>query len=444
MFKRILSLFALVFAVSFLFSSCKSSDFIKPVDSLLTPPLYHEEYKSLVDAFHEKVSKNVVFCSPHKGDYRSAIIIEDLDGDNQKEALIFYRDEVESSVAKLHYFKLVDGSWISRSDFSGYGNEVEKLMISDMDGDGNSELIVIWSVSGVSSSNIMSVYRTAYSLSSYKELSTENCSLCELTDIDGDSKDEIFYISQTTASGVVQRAAKAVRLSDGGIVIMGEAKLDPNISSYTSVKTEKVSGDSPLRIYIDALKGESQMITELIYWDSEKSQLCAPFLDADTMSNIRTLRDNPLPSTDINNDGTIDIPVQSRILNEEDSANKIYVTDWVDFSGEAPVTVASSVVNFADNYMINLSEDEAEEIYVISYREQNCWVVCRINADGTQTELYSVLSVAAERWAEDEFKAYFSVLEYENSIICAYITENGVESGITEDYLKSRITKIPV
>ncbi len=440
--KRSFAVFTVLMLVfSILFSSCKSSDIIKPVDSLLTPPLYHEEYKSLVDAFHKEVSKNVVFCSPRKGDYRSAITIEDLDGDGENEALIFYRDELESSVSRLHYFKLSGGEWTSRSDLNGYGNEVEKLMISDMDGDGNRELIVIWSVSGVSSSNIMSVYRA--SLNSYKELSNEPCSVCELTDIDGDSREELFYVSQTTSSGVVQRLARAVRLSGNSIVIMGEAKMDPNISSYTSVKTEKASGDSPMKIYIDALKGESQMITELVFWDSSKSELCAPFLDADTMSNIETLRDNPIPSADINNDGTIDIPIQGRLLAEEDPANKMYVISWVDYSGDTPVTVADSVINFADNYMINLNEGEAENIKIINYRSQNCWVVCRMNSDGSQTELYSILNVASDRWLEDEFKAYFSVLEYDNSVICAYITDNGVKSGLTEEILTNRITKIP-
>lgn len=432
--------FMLVFA--FLFSSCKSSDFIKPVDSLLTPPLYHEEYKSLVDAFHKAVSKNVVFCSPRKGDFSSAITIADLDSDGENEALIFYRDGEESSVARLHYFKLAGGEWVSRSDLNGYGNEVEKLMISDMDGDGNSELIVIWNVSGVSSSNIMSVYRASYD--SYKELSNEACSVCEITDIDGDSKDEIFYVNQTTSSGVVQRLARAVRLSGDSVVLMGESKMDPNISSYTSVKTEKASGNSPMRIYIDAVKGESQMITELVYWDSDKAELCTPFLDADTMSNIETLRDNLIPSTDINNDGTIDIPIQGRLLGEEESADRIYVTRWVDYSGKSPVTVANSVVNFTDNYMINLSDDEAKKIKIINYRSQNCWVVCKENSDGSQTELYSVLRVATDRWAADEFKAYFSVLEYEDSVVCVFVTESGLESGITEDYLKGRITKIPV
>ncbi len=441
--RRLICVVVFMLAFSFLLSSCKSSDFIKPVDSLLSPPLYHEEYKSLVDAFHSEVSKNVVFCNPRKGDYRSAIIIEDLDGDKQNEALIFYRDELENSVARLHYFKLDGGNWVSKTDLNGYGNEVEKLMISDMDGDGNGELIVIWRVAGVSSSNIMSVYRASNGNGSYKELSNESCSVCELTDIDGDSKDEIFYINQTTSSGIVQRQARAVRLSGNSIVIMGEAKVDPNISSYTSVKTEKASGDSPMRIYIDALKGESQMITELIYWDSSKAELCAPFLDADTMSNIETLRDNPIPSTDINNDGIIDIPVQGYLLSGEDSTNRIYVTEWVDYSGASPVTVANSVVNFDDNYMINFSNEEAESVNIINYRSQNCWVVCSVDSDGTQTELFSVLNVAADRWADDEFKAYFSVVEYEDSVICAYITEKGAKSGITEEQLKSRITKIP-
>lgn len=440
--RNFITVAVILLCISYLFSSCKSSDFIKPVDTLLVPPLYHEEYESLVDAFRDKVSKNAVFCSPRNGEYRSAIIIEDLDGDKEKEALIFYKDEIESSVAKLHYFNLIDGDWISRSDLNGYGNEVEKIMISDMDSDGNSELIVIWSVSGVSTSNIMSVYRTSYNLDRYKELSNETCSVCELADIDGDSRDEIFYINQTTSSGVVQRTARVVRLSGNSVVIMDEARVDPNISSYVSVKTEKASGDSPLRFYIDALKGETQMITELIYWDSDKSKLCAPFLDLDTMSNIETLRDNFLLCTDINNDGIIDIPVQGKTL-ADDGVDKIYITKWTDYSSDEPVTVANTVVNFADGYMVALDEDEVETVGIINYRSQNCWVVCNTDKDGTQTELYSILNITADRWADDEFKAYFSVLESDGSVICAYITDKGADSEITEERLKSRITKIP-
>lgn len=442
--KRLISVIIIALSACILFSSCDSAEIIRPVDSLLSPPLYHEEYESLVEAFYEKVDKNVLFCSPQKGDYRSAIIVEDIDSDGETEALIFYKDGVESSVARMHYFNVIDGKWVSRGDFNGYGNEIEKTVITDMDGDGNSELIVIWRVSGVSSSSIMSVYRTSYKFDEYKEISNEMCTVCEVTDMDGDSKEEIFYMNQVTVSGIAQRYARVMKLSGDTVVLMGEARVDPNISSYTSVKTEKASGDSPLKIYVDALKGESQMITELIYWDKEKSELCAPLLDTETMTNTATLRYEPVASADINNDGVIDIPVQSEILGDESATESIYITKWIDYSDDEPETVANTLINYTDGYMIYLDDSDLDRTGIRNYRSQNCWVVYRTDSNGESLgELYSVSKITADRWDEEEFSAYISVIEREDGVICAYITKSGTNMGIDEEYILSKVTKIP-
>lgn len=435
---------AAVLAVCMLFSSCDSSKIIRPVESLLSPPLYHEEYEELVETFRENVSKDVIFCNPQEGDYRSAIVVEDVDSDGETEALIFYRDGADSSVAKMHYLNIIDGRWASRGDYNGYGNEIKKTVITDMDGDGNSELIVIWSVTGVSSSNIMSVYRTSYDFDEYKEVSNEMCTVCEVADMDGDSKEEIFYMNQTTVSGISQRYARAIKLSGDNVVLMGEAKVDPNISSYTSVKTEKASGDSPLKFYVDALKGESQMITELVYWDKEKSELCAPLLDIETMANTATLRYEPIASADVNNDGIIDIPVQSEILGTESDEGKIYITKWIDYSENGTQTVANTVVNYSGGYMIHFDEDELQATGVRDYPSQNCWVVYKTDYKGKSLgELYSVLKITADRWDEESFGEYLPVIEREDGVICAYITQSGANSGIDDEYLMSRITKIP-
>lgn len=445
--KKLISAFAFVLAVCMLLSSCGSSDLIRPVDTLLSPPLYHEEYESLVEAFRKEVSKTTVLCSPRKGDYRSAIILEDLDSNGENEALVFYRDSIDSSFARLHYFNIVDGEWTSRGDFNGYGNEIEKTVLADMDGDGKSEIVVIWKVSGVATSSIMSVYRAGEYSDSYKELSNEMCTLCEVVDIDGDSREDIFYANQTSVLGISQRSAKVIKISGDGIVLLGEAKMDPNISSYTSVKTEKATGDSPLRIYIDALKGESQMITELVYWDGEKSELCAPMLDTETMSNVATLRYHPIASADVNNDGIIDIPVQSVLLEEDNSDNSaapIYLTEWRDYSDGELNTVAGSVVNFEDGYMINLDEDEFDTTAIRDYKDQDCWVVCKKESRASQSsEMYSVLRISNERWNEDEFDAYIPLIERDDSIICAYITRSGAEMGIKEKDVSEKVVKIP-
>lgn len=442
--RKLISVFALTFAVCVFFSSCDSADIIRPVNSLLSPPLYHEEYESLVDAFYEKVGKTALFCSPKKGDYHSAIIVEDIDSDGETEALIFYKDGVDSSVSKMHYFNIIDGKWVSRGDFSGYGNEVEKIVITDMDGDGNSELIVIWSISGVSSSSIMSVYRTSFDFDEYKEISNEMCTVCEILDIDSDSKEEIFFMNQVTVSGISQRYARVLKLSGDTVVLMGEAKVDPNISSYTSVKTEKASGEAPLKIYVDALKGESQMITELIYWDKEKSELCAPLLDEETMTNTATLRYEPIASADINNDGIIDIPVQSEILGGEASAESLYITEWQDYATDSMETVANTVINNTDGYMIYLDSDGLKTTGIRNYSSQNCWVVYKTDSAGDSVgELFSVLKISADRWDKEDFSAYIPIIEKEDSVICAYITKSGASLGLDEEYITRTVTKIP-
>lgn len=444
MTRKFAFLTVLIIAVCVIFSSCDSSKIIRPVESLLSPPLYHEEYEELVEAFRENVSRDVIFCNPQEGEYRSAIIVEDIDSDGETEALIFYRDSADSSVAKMHYFNVIDGRWASRGDFNGYGNEIKKTVITDMDGDGNSELIVIWSVSGVSTSNIMSVYRTSYKFDEYKEISNEMCTVCEVADMDGDSKEEIFYMNQVTASGISQRYARVIKLSGDAVVLMGEAKVDPNISSYTSVKTEKVSGDSPLKFYVDAYKGESNMITELVYWDNEKSELCAPLLDIETMSNTATLRYEPIASADVNNDGIIDIPVQSEVLGAGNDEGNIYITKWIDYSDNEIQTVANTIVNYSDGYMIYLDEDEIDSTGVRDYAAQNCWVIYKTSSKGKSLgELYSVLKIASDRWDKDEFNEYIPVIEREDGVICVYITQSGLNMGIDETYISGRITKTP-
>ncbi|MBQ2973440.1 MAG: hypothetical protein IJE19_03720 [Clostridia bacterium] len=448
--KKIVTLLVAILSLTLILSSCDSVDVIRPVSALLSPPLYYEEYEELVDAFNAAVGSEVLLCSPKNGDHKSAIILDDVDNDGETEALIFYKDTTDTTVARMHYFNISSGKWVSNGDFNGYGNEVENVVIDDMDGDGFKELMVAWSISGVSSSNVMSIYRATFMTGKYKEISNETCTVCEVFDVDSDNKKEIFYISQSNTSGIMQKTAKVMKLSGDSVVHMGETKLDPNISSYISVKTEKSSGDSPLKIYVDALKGETNMITELIYWDKDKNELVAPLLDNETMSNNVTLRFEPIASSDINNDGIIDIPVQSEIFGKGDDSvtidtENIYLTRWIDFeSASKSETVANTLINRSDGYMIFLDRDEINSLGIRNYRSQNCWVVYRTDgSEDSAEEIYSVMKVSSERWNTETYKAYIPIVEKKDFTVCVYITPTGQKSGIDEDYIKSKITRLP-
>lgn len=446
--KRLFALTVLVLAMALMFSSCESDSLILPADSLLSPPLYYEEYEELVNLFNRSTQEETTLCSPQKGDYRSAIIVEDIDSDGYSEAVIFYKNNNDTSVARMHYFDSVNGRWISFGDYNGYGAGVDNVKISDMDNDGKSEIFILWNTSGSPSGNILSVYRLDVVSQKYKEILNESCFLSELVDIDGNGRKDVFLISQNNLQNGNQKVAKSMRLSGDSFILFGETKLDPNISSYSSVKTEKTSKDSPMRIYVDALKGEHEMITEIIYWDSSSSALCSPMLDQETMTNHATLRYEPVGCSDINNDGIIDIPVQQSVFGKGDNlitvdTENIYLTEWKNLNSSGFETVAYTIVNYSDGYMIKLDESEINSTGIRNYRSQNCWIIYSADSDGNAVnELFSVLKIPFLKWNVQKFSAYIPVIENEDSIVCAFITSDGKKLGLDEKYIKSKIIKI--
>lgn len=449
MMKKTVSLIVSVVMILLLLSSCSTDSLILPADSLLSPPLYYEEYEDLVVSFNKNVEGETTLCSPRKGDYRSAIIVEDIDSDGYKEAVVFYKKNSDTSVARMHYFDLIGEKWISLGDFNGYGAGIENVEIIDMDLDGKREIVVLWNTSGSSSGNILSVYRLDIVTKKFKEILNESCLLSNVIDIDSNGKKDVFLIGQNNIQNVSQKVAKAMRISGDSFILFGETMLDPNISSYSSFKAEKATKESPMRIYVDALKGERQMITEVIYWDSENSVLRAPLLDTETLTNSSTLRYDPIGCTDINNDGIIDIPVQMTVIGKDDNSlaaesEKVYLTEWKSLASSGLETVAYSLVNYNDGYMINLEKSEINSLGVRNYRSQNCWIVYSADSDGTPVnELYSVFKIPFQKWNADNHDAYIPVLENEDNVICVFITSDGKSLGLDEDYLKSEIIRIP-
>ncbi len=439
--------FLLLFSCAFfclLFSSCSSFSFIQPVSSLLNPPIYYPEYEELLNAFERDVKTDNQFCIPYEGDYSSAIVVDDIDSDSEDEALIFYRNKNEK-FAKVHYFEFINNEWLTVGDFNGYGNNVKGLSVNDLDNDGIGELIVIWETAGVQTGDVLSVYRKTVNENSYREIVNEPCLISDVVDIDSDGLEEIFYICQNTSGTATQKIAKVLKFSGNSVLILGETKLDSNISSYVSVKTEKESENKPLKIYVDALKGEKQMITEMVYWDTEKSQLVAPWLDKDTLTNSITFRYEPVECTDINNDGKIDIPIQILFGNEDEikepiGTERLYLTVWMNFNDGNAKVVSNTLINLSDRYFIKLTEEEVNSIGVRVYKQKNCWVVYLKNEyKNTEEAIFSVIKIDKKTWENENFDSYISISEKNEGVVCVYITETGKGLGITEKTIKNKI-----
>lgn len=82
-------LVAAALAACLTFTSC--TGFTKVTEDLMKPPRLTAEQKEIDDALHAAViESDISFKYPKSGDYRSAFVFHDIDGDGEEEAIVFY------------------------------------------------------------------------------------------------------------------------------------------------------------------------------------------------------------------------------------------------------------------------------------------------------------------------------------------------------------------
>ncbi|MBO4893551.1 MAG: hypothetical protein J5562_01385 [Clostridia bacterium] len=440
--RKAITAVAIMLVLCFALCSCSFTP-IRSMDLLMQPPVFSNTDEKLIAAFETSAGDNTVFCTPINGDYKSAVVVEDVDSDGEEEAFIFYKLKNGQETVRLNILKKIGGEWKSVSDFTGSGTSVGSISFIDLDSDGIQEVFAGWRV-GTSSGRILSIFRQNSDRLSYHEIMNESYSLMSSADIDGDGETEVLLISQISNNTGNLNSAALYKCSGGKMNPAGNVTLDGNISSYVSVKGEKTSAESPMRFYVDALKGERMMITEVISWDNSTANLVDPFVDPETFTNSATLRYEPIPSMDINGDGLIDIPTQSVISEVEagpesiDSYIPLYLTEWKNISddGIGLETSVCSLINTTGGYIFYLTESDLEKAAVTAQTDK-CWIFrADVNGDGVYKDMFSLLIIDNENWNEENAGSYTILSENENYRVCAFVSPDGKANGISGESVK--------
>lgn len=436
---------AFILAAAFIIPFLAGCSFkIRQVETIMRPPKIQGKYSGLQEALEKAVGKDILLKSPETGNYRSAFILQNIDDDDTEEALAFYVKNDEKTTVHLNVLDLTDDEWVSVNDVSGSGDSVYFVDFINMDDRNGPEIIVGWSLFEGKSNKMLTVFSTTETGGglSVKAVSSEAFTIMKPLDLDSDGCDEILTVITDTSSDVPRSFARMLKmLPDGTIKLAGETRLDGNVGSYGSVQTEKVSDKYPLRVYIDANKGETQMITEVIYWDSEKKMLVAPLLDSLTLLNLRTWRSVGIPSSDINNDGVIEIPAQvdeSKALTEENilfEPAHFYTLKWLQLNehGEAK-DVLLSAVDFSLSYMFVIPDKLLNSVTMKSYTDNNRWDVFSTDSGG----LLFTIDAFTDKESPGRTGIYekYTVLRKNSGItIFCGVTELGKSLGINDKFL---------
>lgn len=450
------------FLLIFIFSGCDDF-FFSSVDNLMRPPKISGTVNSkLMESFETAIGKNYALKYPIAGEYQSPYVMYDMDNDNVDEAIVFYSLENENTIVRMAFFDYSDEQWNMVSNFKGLGNSINQIEFEDIKNDGSVQLVITWGFFDTKTANILSIYNIGYSdeniINAVQLMFNEPYAAMKIFDVDGSGSKEIFLISNITADSTVKKVGTlyAVR-SDGSVAPVSSVAMDNTVSGYSSIKLEPASGNKPYRIFVDAIKGDISMSTEIIYWDSKLNGLTSPLLNPDTQSVISTIRSTRIESRDINGDGLIETPLQvslfgtyttsstirdevspggSAVMNS--STASVFLTKWCSFSANNEfVPVAYSIINSSDYYIFNFKPEWVNRITIENNVENRVWTFYEIDKSNAMmgNKLFSIAAVPIAEWSEDKYSGDVKIAENNSLVYTTKVYEGAKSFGITSDVI---------
>lgn len=357
-FKRIIiSVIAITVLISL--SGCYYYD--AGMDNMLTPPKLTEGQNEIYQALQAQVGTGISLKYPRSGEHRSAFVIENIDGEAGKEALVFYQNNinlVSTSSLTVSILDQKDGNWVPAYDIAAAGSDIDQVAFSTFGTQDDKFIIIGYMLTG-DKDKVMHIYR--YRDGVVQDLFSFSYSLLQVVDIDDNGSPEVIALTPaaTGKDGQITNAkANVIRPQGDSFEVTESVDLDSDITSYINVRTGLID-DQKTALYLDGLKGKEQISTQILFYTEGKLQNNI-FLDR--LASEQVTRQNGNLSVDIDGDRIIEIPMPELMPGYDANRDKeqLYFTRWVVYSGGEFVEKYFSYLNIGLSYSLTIPESMRE------------------------------------------------------------------------------------
>lgn len=351
------------------FSGCS---FSTGIDTLITPPKLNRQQEHIYNALKSYAGTNISLKYPKSGEHLSAFVIDDIDGDNDDEAIVFYKKNtiaVENDSLRMNILDCVDGKWRSVYDHSADGNEVEKIVITPLGENDRINIIVGYSLIN-QSEKVVSIYHYENGILN-TTFENNYYSLFDTADLNGDNMNELFIALNDGPSRTA--SAEVYHLSKNGEYKRSSVDLDDKgYTDYHKISYGRLYNGA-MGIYLDAVMGTGDIVTSVFSVDETNVLKCVFSPD---IKKQETLRPAAYTCCDVDDDGVIEIPVPQIFPGyEEDDEKKLDLTKWyelkddklsVKMCGYHSITNGYSFI-FPDGWLGNVTASVNSEKNMLSF-----------------------------------------------------------------------------
>lgn len=389
--------------ICFLFSGCTLT--INSDSSLIVPPMGTGDERAIQSALRNYIgdtygaekANQYKLKYPTEGEFSTSFIFGDINGDTKRnEAIVFYALANEQNKIHLNYLRKIDSDWVSISDWGSEYSAVREVVFRDMDGDGTQELLVGWTMSATHESHLCLFKMSQLTMTEigsylYTDLRFEKMRSEEAEDL------LLFRIGGSDNVSSV----RLISVIDNQAEEVGTVHIDGYIKSISNFKGISVDGNKK-GIWFDGSKEDSDVISELIYWNGEK--LINPFYDDTTNMTTLTARSSGLASADVDADGNMEWARSEKIPRNDlmdTPDDQVWLTEWCswDYASDTVQSKFYAVAVPEGQYMFRVDEDWLSSVTAYYTPATKTFVLCDKDKRGN-TEV--MVKICPEEIAEEE------------------------------------------
>ena len=348
---------------------------------------------------------------PKNGEYRSAVVSRDLNGDGSPEVVSFCMNSEAGGIRLQFFSKDTDGTWYSMAEFTSAANQVDRVFFGDLTGDKQEEVVIGWGDPLTATASI-SVYHLEGDSVQELPMSAQAYNEMLLTDFDDDTVQELFVLEvagQPEEDGtVVAPLGKLFRFDGEQAYVALTVPLDAAVTRYTAAAFAPVNAWSRA-VVADGVKADGRMLTQVIGYNDAAQVLVSPLsnMGAEDPNQTDRAAAVAVAARDINGDGMIEIPTAELLQQQEgvvpDSTG--YCVTWNTYSIEDNrfTPVSRSIVNTAENYFVMLPAGE-ERIACVNDTVTRTTTFFRYERKGYdgllsgREDLFSITVYAEDTW----------------------------------------------
>ncbi len=395
------------------------------IDTLMAPPKLSLEQEQIYNALTDAAGSSISLKYPKSGKYLSAFIVEDIDGDGGREAVVFYEKNslaAPENTLRINILDSENGKWRSVYDTPADGSEIERVMISRLGENQRINLII-----GSSLINRSEKTATIYSYSDGKLERTfsDSYSFIDVTDLDRDENNE-FLLLKGSANGN-PAAAEAYKLDGEGKYHRYRIELSGGFTEFDSVGYGEFN-EEHTGLYIDAVSAAGFIQTDIICMN--ENGLNKIFSDPE--ESAATLRPSGCSSYDVDSDGVIEIPMQKVAPGYEDAAEgeQLRLTEWMTVRESGKLkSKYISYYSIGDGYAFIFPEKWRNKVTVRRDAINDEIVFCAYSGGEIGRELMRIYCADDEASAKDRLSTGYMLLRTKGeSAYLVYISPNSDNS----------------